>query len=149
MDDFLRYLGIDHGDKRIGVAVSDPLRLTARPLTIIENTSDDDVMHALATIIQEQDVSKIVVGLPTDSQSEIGFQAQRVIDWCCILTQTVSQPIVFWDETSSSVSVSARGKQTKRKQFIDDQAAAAILQDYLIASQGAVHEPGQPLSSIR
>ncbi len=148
MDDFTRFMGLDHGEKRIGVALSDPLRITARPEAILSNDEPEAVLRALKDLTHRQDVSKIIVGLPTNSESEIGYQAKIVLEWCHVLAKTVSVPIVLWDETGSSAAV-GKVKAKKSNKHVDDQAAAAILQDYLIAFQGSLNEPGQPFPTAK
>ncbi len=152
MTDFSRYLGVDHGLARIGIALSDPLRITARPLAIIDGKNQGKAIVEIAQIVLEQAVSRVVVGLPTDSQSEIGPQAEIVIRWTRDLKQAVSCAIVFWDETNSSEYAQAIAKRSRRggkRAAIDDIAAAGILQEYLEAdSREGTHEPGQPLDTF-
>jgi len=148
--DFSRYLSIDHGEKYIGLALSDPLKITARALKILDNNK-----HALVeitSIVATHDVSRVIVGLPTNADSRVGPQAEIVIDWTKKLSEHISVPIVFWDETYSSVEAAqyaARRKRKNQRARIDDIAAANILQDYLAASEGAEHEPGKPLESFQ
>jgi putative Holliday junction resolvase len=152
MNESRRMMGIDYGEARIGVALSDPLGLFARPYRIISHTNIHGDLALLRAIAEREQVTRIVIGLPTDSQGGIGPQAQTVIRWARKLAQVISLPIVFWDESFSSADALAirqsrsKGKRG-RPEPLDDVAAATILQDYLDAG-GADHEPGQPLEAF-
>ncbi|MGF1504317.1 MAG: Holliday junction resolvase RuvX [Chloroflexi bacterium] len=144
-----RLMGLDHGRKRIGVAVSDPLGIVARPVTIIVRASRREDFAELARIIDAEGVSRIVVGLPTDAESGIGIQAAKVIRWARKLHAAVDRAVSLWDESYSSeaaAELAARGKR-KPGDPVDDIAAAIILQDYLDAG-GITSEPGQPLDAF-
>jgi putative Holliday junction resolvase len=146
-----RLMGIDHGEARIGVALSDPFRLFAQPHSIIATTTRQADIAALCALVESEQVIKIVVGLPTAPDGGVGQQALIVIRWARDLAAAVPVPVVFWDESYSSVEAEAlRGGRRRRKrgraQPVDDLAAAAILQEYLDVG-GADHEPGQPLAT--
>ncbi|HEC24221.1 MAG TPA: Holliday junction resolvase RuvX [Chloroflexi bacterium] len=153
MGESRRLMGIDHGKARIGIALSDPLGLFATPHRILTRRTPEEDFAELQAIIEEAGVVKIVIGLPTDSKGGIGEQARAVIHWARELAQVVEQPIVFWDESYSSLDAQAirrrRGRRGRRqrREPLDDIAAAAILQDYL-DSGGATHEPGKPLETL-
>ena len=152
MEKGTRLLGVDYGEARIGVALSDPLGLFAKPYTILESGVSEEDLERLASIVTEMGVVKIVIGLPTDSQSGIGSQALAVIHWARRLTEVTNVPIVFWDESYSSEAAQAFQKKPRRhasgrREAIDDLAAAVILQDYLDAG-GSQHEPGTPLKAF-
>lgn len=146
-----RLMGIDHGVVRIGVALSDPLGMFASPNMIITHSTTEEDFQTLTDIVRREQVAKIVLGLPTDSEGRIGHQAQIVIDWARELAGQVDVPIVFWDESYSSISASdilqRVGKRRKRGEPLDDVAAAAILQEYLDAG-GSEREPGQRLEDL-
>ena len=152
MDEGSRLLGIDYGEARIGVAVSDPLRLFARPHAVLKAGGGGD-LERLRSLVEELGVARIVVGLPTDSQGGIGSQALAVIHWARQLAGITDVPIVFWDESYSSEAAQAISKKPRRRQApgrretVDDLAAAVILQDYLDAG-GGHHEPGTPLQAF-
>lgn len=147
-----RLMGIDHGERRIGVALSDPLRIIASPHSIITRTTDADAIATLVGLIRAEQVSKVVIGLPTGTDGGVGQQAAIVIHWARKLAEAIEQPIVFWDESYSSADAlemqRASGKRKKRgdRTPLDDVAAAAILQEYLLAGEGN-DEPGQPLDT--
>ena len=147
-----RIIGIDYGKVRIGVALSDPLRLFASPHSII---SDKDASRSLITLkmlIENESVVKAVIGLPTDSQGQVGNQAAIVIRWARSLADVVSIPIVFWDESYTSIEASQISKSKRRtetrRHHIDDIAAATILQDYLVSATGIEHETGRTLETF-
>jgi putative holliday junction resolvase len=142
-------MGVDYGFRRIGIALSDALGMIARPFAIIQRQTNATDFARLRAIIDHEQVAKLVVGLPTDSDGAIGQQAQRVIRWAHKLSAVIEIPIVFWDESHSSQQAETiRGVHQGRSQrHIDDAAAAVILQEYLDAG-GASYEPGRPLDTL-
>lgn len=151
MSQIHRLMGIDHGEVRIGVALSDPLGMFARPHVIVSAEIPAETYTALGRIAREEGVVKIVVGLPTDAEGRVGHQARRAVAWAQGLAEQVDVPIVFWDESYSSADASGimqrSGQRRKRGEPVDDVAAAAILQDYLDAG-GSEREPGQSLEDL-
>lgn len=151
MSQMRRLMGIDHGEVRIGVALSDPLGMFASPHTIITHSTREEDLAALARIAHSEGVVKIVIGLPTDSEGRIGHQAARVVEWARAFAEVVGVPIVFWDESYSSAGAAevlqSTGKRRRRGEPLDDVAAAAILQEYLDAG-GSEREPGRPLEDL-
>jgi putative Holliday junction resolvase len=144
-------MGLDHGQRRIGIALSDPLRLTAQPHSILQRGTLDEDFATLTTITRDEAVSQIVVGLPSDAADGIGSQAMTVIRWARKLRQAAQTPIIFWDESYSSEQAEqtreARRRRAKSPSApIDDLAAAIILQDYLSAASYST-EPGTPLEA--
>ncbi|MFZ4828260.1 MAG: Holliday junction resolvase RuvX [Phototrophicaceae bacterium] len=130
-----RLIGIDHGLRRIGVAVSDALGISARPLTIIKYDSPEASYRALQLIITQQQAVGLVIGLPyNESNSQ---QMQHVKEWVNGLQGVVAKPMLFWDEQLTSQDATEIAKQLKRKKEdpIDDLAAMLILQSYLNALQ--------------
>jgi len=148
-------MALDYGMARIGVALSDPLRLFAQPHSIIARGKPGDEFATLSAIIEQSQVTRIVVGLPTDSMSGIGSQAKLVIQWARELARAINLPIVMWDESYSSEEALAiqhasgrrKAKDDRKRKPLDDVAAAAILQDYLDAG-GRDDEPGQTLETF-
>jgi putative Holliday junction resolvase len=127
----VRILGLDYGEKRIGVAVSDPLSLTAQPLGTVSHIGELESLMKKYEGIQE-----IVVGLPKTMRGEIGIQAEKVLKFVEELKGAFPLPVVTWDErlTTSVVEkelISAGLSRQKRKKVIDKSAAALILQSYL------------------
>jgi putative Holliday junction resolvase len=137
----VRAMGIDVGQRRIGVAISDVTRTLARPLMTIEASSADDgiarVADAVARAAGEDDgLSTIVVGLPVRLDGTANDQTARVAEFVAALKTKTSIPIVTADERLSSVEAESRmAERTKdwraRKKKLDAAAAAVILQDYL------------------
>ncbi|WOO89256.1 Holliday junction resolvase RuvX [Mollicutes bacterium LVI A0078] len=129
----MRALGIDYGEKRVGIALSDPMQILASPREIIKHDDNDQVViEELLKIIKKESVSKIIVGLPLNMNGSVGFQAERVYQFVDSLKEHVSIPIVFEDERESSKKVKEAMKLVKSKdERIDDRAAAIILQNYL------------------
>ncbi len=135
-----RLLGLDHGLKRIGVAVCDEMRIIARELTIITRQSKQEDFAKIAQIAQEQGVKGIVIGIPLDLDRQEGeyTRADTVRLWADRLREVVNLPITFWDEQFSSVDAQDIAKQKKRKPTdpIDDLSARVILQRYLDDKSG-------------
>ncbi len=131
----MRFLGIDHGDVRIGLALSDETGLIARPLQIIKHTSRAADAEIIAHIVAENNVARIIIGLPCDDDGQIGHQGRKVQRWAETLAEATSIPIEFWDESLSSVDAGNLRSKRKRRlaQPIDAEAAAIILQSFLDA----------------
>jgi len=134
----MRILGIDFGDKRIGVAISDPLGLTAQAVAVIGKGDDyDHDIRELKKIIHKYEgVDEIIVGLPKTMAGDIGRQAQKVLEFVGALKKSFNLKVDTWDERLTTVEaertlISAGLSRQKRKQVIDRSAAAYILQGYL------------------
>ena len=131
-----RILGLDIGDKTIGVAVSDELKLIANGITTILRKEIKDDMVMLKEIIKEYMIEEIVVGLPKNLNNSIGIQADKVLNFVDILKTETNLKVTTWDERLSTVAVTRtliEGKMSrkKRKGVIDKLAAVYILQGYL------------------
>jgi len=133
----VRALALDVGDRRIGVALSDPTGLIASPLTILYRVAEKKDLEAIADLIAEHSVELVVIGLPTTLRGEMGPQAQRVMRFGRRLAEAIQVPVVYWDERHSTADaeriVKARGRPKGRagRGPVDDVAAAVILQSYL------------------
>ena len=132
----MRTLGIDYGEKRIGIAISDPLGLTAQGLPTIERINGDDYLKKLADIIKEKDVSRIIVGLPINMNNTMGKKAEEVLAFIKVLESNFNLPVHTIDErlttvraykAMSDVKISLKKKHKK----VDMIAAQFILQSYL------------------
>ena len=142
----MRFVGIDFGERRIGLAVSDPTGTLARPLrTIQRDRSDSAAIAALESAIGElhadDPISCIIVGLPTRLDGSESAQTARVRQLAALLGQRVPMPIAMQDERLSSHEAEERLAERerdwrKRKAKLDAAAAAVILQDYLDANVG-------------
>lgn len=141
----MKLLGIDHGSKRIGVAVCDPLGMFARELTILKRTTDDDDFARLRQMVTQEGVEAIVIGVPTNFEARPGQQSQadEVKHWVEALAKHISLPLVLWDEQLSSADARelARSKRRKPSDPIDDLAARVILQSYLDALRDGLAPP--------
>ena len=132
----MRVLGLDIGEKRIGVALSDPEGIVAIALTVIERKSEDTDLEQLIALARENEVELIVVGLPRSLDGGLGKQAQAVQAFTESLVGCTELPVVTWDERLSTVAaermlIEAGVKREKRKKSLDSVAAAFILQGYL------------------
>ncbi len=135
-----RLLGLDIGSVRIGVALSDPLGITAAPLEVIDRRRQEPLARIVA-LIAEHEVSGIVVGQPLRLDGEAGPAVEGVQAFVAELAARVSVPIALWDERLTTAQAEremiADGvRRQKRRQSIDRVAAALILQSYL-DSRGA------------
>lgn len=132
----MRILGIDYGDRNIGVAVSDAFGWTAQGLEVLKRTTLERDMHRLKEITAEYDVTEIVLGLPKNMNGSIGPRAEMCITFAEQLKQMLHLPVHLWDERLSTAMVertliAADVSRKKRKQVVDKMAAAVILQSYL------------------
>ncbi len=131
-----RILGLDVGDRWIGVALSDPGGILASPLIRISRTGTEDAIEAILQLVRQYEVRCIVAGLPYSMDGKIGQQAEKVQDFLQQLSQRLEIPVETWDERLSTVAVGrmmteAGVKKGKRKGQLDAAAAALILQGYL------------------
>lgn len=132
----MRVMGLDIGEKRIGVALSDPLGIVASALTVVERKTDDYARKEILALARQNDVERIVIGLPRSLDGSLGKQAQSVQHFIELLKVCTQLPIVTWDERLSTVAaerimIEAGAKREKRKKQRDSLAAAFILQGYL------------------
>lgn len=130
-----RWLSLDVGEKRVGVALCDETHTLARPLFTLKRASKKEDFAKLAALCREQQIEKIIVGLPKTLRNEEGPQARRVRRYADELQAALNLPIEFWDERFSTVEahdlIAASMRKLSGKDEIDAFAAAVILQDYL------------------
>jgi putative Holliday junction resolvase len=136
----LRYLCLDPGRKRIGVAVSDETGLIASPVGVIQVGDRAQVFKQVLRHIEEQEAGKLIIGLPLHMNGDEGIEAARARDFARQLSKLTKIPIDFMDERLTSVEADrlmqeAGVKREKRKAKIDARAAAIILQTYLDAER--------------
>lgn len=136
MDTYQRILGIDPGEKRIGLAMSDPLGITAQGIPTIQVKSPTDAIEQISLIARDKEVKKIVIGLPLNMDGSEGEQAKRAYYLGSQLEELLDLPIIFRDERLTSrqaelVLIEADMRRNKRKENIDRLAAQIILQCYL------------------
>jgi len=141
----MRYIGLDIGSRTIGVAVSDPLGLTAQGVSTIHRKSLENDLTALAAIVKEYEVTGIVAGLPKNMNGTLGPMAEKVEEFASVLKERFGLPLYFQDERLSTVSatrVLLEGdvSRKKRKQVVDKMAAVFILQAFLDGPAQRVHD---------
>ena len=143
-----RVLALDLGERRIGVAVSDPTGILARPLTTIVRASRQADFQAVAALVDEYAIERIIVGLPLSLDGTEGPQALQIRRYTERLAQALAIPIEFWDERYSSAMAAdiLREKGQRRRHMrdkLDATAAAVILQSYL-DTQASFREESHP-----
>ena len=136
MSEVARSVGLDVGDVRIGVAVSDPLGITVQPREVIVRTTLDEDLEAIRAIAEEVEAARIVVGLPLNQKGKPGPQAEKVLVFIETLREVVSVEIVTQDERFSTAAarrelIQANVKRKGRKKVIDEVAAYHILKTFL------------------
>lgn len=132
----MRILGLDIGDKTIGVAVSDEMGWTAQGLKTLIRKGFNEELSSIKEIIEEYGVKEILVGLPKNMNGSIGPQGKKVITFVERLKTALSLPVLLWDERLSTVRaekvlLEADMSRKKRKGLKDKLAAQFILQGYL------------------
>ncbi len=132
----MRIMALDVGSKRIGVALSDPLKITAQGLETFQRTTLEEDIRGLWQLIDQHEVSQLVVGLPKNMDGTIGFKAEEVRQFIADLTAQRSIEVIWVDERLTTVSaertlLEADVSRAKRKKVIDKMAAVLILQSYL------------------
>ena len=132
----MRILGLDIGDRTIGVAVSDPLGFTAQGITTIRRKNDEKDLEELKKICDEYKVDTIVSGLPKNMNGTLGPQSEKVLRFCKLIEENIKLPIKMWDERLTTVAahrVMLEGdlSRARRKKIVDKMAAMYILQGYL------------------
>lgn len=139
----MRIIGIDYGDARVGVAISDPLGITAQGLCTLPNRVYEKMLDALCDCIEKYNAEKIVIGMPKNMDGRCGDRAETTEKFAADLKERTGKTgIVFWDERLTTVQAAGilnvtntRGRD--RKKVIDTVAACIILQSYLDYLKGA------------
>ncbi|MDN4618782.1 Holliday junction resolvase RuvX [Paenibacillus sp. PsM32] len=134
----MRILGLDYGDRKIGVAISDAFGWTAQGVEVIDRKRTKDVDARIVELIRELEVTEIVVGLPKNMNGSVGPRGQLSMEFAESLKESVQLPVHLWDERLTTVSaertlIEADVSRKKRKQVVDKMAASLILQNYLDA----------------
>ena len=138
-----RVMGLDIGEKRIGVALSDTLGVIASALTVVERITDEAAIKQIIDLAQENEVERIVVGLPRSMDGSLGRQAQAVQSFVGLLEKGTQLSVVTWDERLSTVAAERAllemgMKRDKRKKRRDSLAASFILQSYLDSERSRI-----------
>ncbi len=132
----MRVLGLDFGERRIGVALSDPNGWLATPLTVLSRSGSEDDFGAIQALIQQHEVGRVIVGYPRSLDGTVGPQARLVEKFAAQLRDCLQVPVILWDERLSTAHaerlIHETGKRVQRER-IDAAAAAVILQSYLDA----------------
>ena len=145
----MRIIGLDFGSKTVGVAVSDELLITAQGIEIVRRKSENKLRQTLARIeeiIDEYDISLIVLGLPKHMNNDIGDRAEKSMAFGEMLKRRTGLEVVMWDErlttnAAEQILIESGVRRENRKSVIDKIAAVLILQGYLdLQAQGKAEE---------
>ncbi len=136
----MRTLALDLGERRIGVAVSDPGGTIARPVGVIQRRSRAEDFAAIAALVAEHGAARVVVGRPLTLRGEVGPQARWVEDYARALAEALPVPVELWDEryttaTAEEILATVRPPARRRRGDVDAVAAAVILQSFLDAQR--------------
>lgn len=135
----MRILGLDYGSKTVGVAISDPLGLTAQKVETIWRKQENKLRRTLTRIeelIAEYEVEKIVLGFPKNMNNTVGERAEKALEFGEMLKKRTGLEVIMWDERLTTVEadrtlIEAGVRRENRKQYLDGIAAVFILQGYL------------------
>jgi len=145
----VKVLAVDPGDKRIGLAVSDPTGTISRPLMVIQHEARAKDAQKILDIVLEQEARMIVVGWALDSDGNVGFQARKSKRLADMIQTLTDLPVWMWDESGSTKeavqSRIAMGVSRKHRQgHLDDLAASILLQDFLINNEAFLRGEEKP-----
>ncbi len=132
----MRILALDHGTRRVGVAVSDETKTIAQPLEYIPAEPFADFLARLKQLLAEKEVDLVLLGLPRNMDGSYGPAAQKVEAFVAVLRNAITIPVKMWDErlTSSQANrilIQGGVRRDRRKEKVDKMAAAILLQSYL------------------
>ena len=135
----IRIMWLDYGSKTVGVAISDPLGLTAQGIEIIRRTSENKLRRTLARIeelVREYEVTTIVLGFPKNMNNTVGERGEKSLEFKEMLERRTGIPVIMWDERLTTVSANrtlmeSGVRREDRKEYVDMIAAVYILQGYL------------------
>ena len=132
----MRILAIDHGTRRMGIAISDELKTLAQPIEFIPAEPFADFLARLKELLREKQVELVLVGMPRNMDGSYGPAALKVQDFVAALKNALTVPIKTWDERLTSVQanrflIAGNVRREKRKEKVDKAAAAILLQSYL------------------
>lgn len=144
----IRIMGLDFGSKTVGVAISDPLGLTAQGIEIIRREQENKLRKTLSRIealVQEYQVTEIVLGYPKNMNNTIGERAEKSLAFKEMLERRTGLPVVMWDERLTTVAanrtlIEGGIRRENRKDYVDMIAAVYILQGYLDSLERTAHE---------
>lgn len=132
----MKILGLDIGEKRIGIAISDELGYTAQGMRVMNRSGLDDDLKAIKELIVAQRATEVVVGLPKNMDGSLGESAEKVLFFAKQMEESLSIPVILWDERLTTAEatrllVDADLSRAKRRKVVDKLAAVLILQGYL------------------
>lgn len=135
----MRVMGLDFGSKTVGVAISDPLGITAQGVEIVRRTQENKLRQTLARLeelVKEYEVEKIVLGFPKNMNNTIGERAEKSLEFKRMLERRTGLPVIMWDERLTTVEANrtlmqGEVRRENRKLYVDKLAAVFILQGYL------------------
>ncbi len=139
----MRILGLDYGSVTVGVAVSDPLGITAQGVETITRPAENKLRRTLARIgelAEAYQAEKIVLGFPKNMNNTVGERGERTLEFKAQLERRTGLPVILWDERLTTIAANrvlmeAGVRRENRKEVIDQMAAALILQGYLDSIQ--------------
>lgn len=136
-------LAVDPGEKRIGLAISDPTGTLARPLSVIKHEARDKDAEKIAQIANEERVGLIVIGWALDSEGQVGYRARKAERLAEVVRDKTDIPIRMWDESGTTqAAIQSRVElgvsRKKRKGHLDDLAASILLQDFINQNESLV-----------
>jgi len=137
-----RILALDLGDRRIGVALSDPLGITAHPILTLTRQSWAADLEALARLAREHEAGRIVVGMPLGMDGSRGARVRLTEDFMARVGRATGLPVEAWDERLTTVQaerslLEGNASRARRREVIDQAAAVILLQSYLDARRAA------------
>jgi putative holliday junction resolvase len=132
----MRILAIDHGSKRMGIAISDELKMIAQPLEFIPAEPFAAFLDRLKILLRQYEVESVLVGMPRNMDGSYGQAALKVQEFVAALKGAITIPIATWDERLTSAQanrflIQANVRRVKRREKVDKTAAALLLQSYL------------------
>lgn len=143
----MRVLGIDYGDRKIGLAVSDQLEITAQPLSIYRRKTEKEDAAYFKGVVSEYEIKEVIIGLPLRMDGSSGTRAEKTREFARWLGQVLNLPIHFWDErltTKQATKVLSRQKIPPRaKKELEDQVSAVIILSTYLESKRAGSNAGQ------
>jgi len=139
----MRVLGLDVGDRRVGIAFGDTTVGIATPVSVVTRGTFEQDTRALGDVIRKYDAEQLIVGLPRNMDGTLGGQAQAVIAFARELERVLKLSLAFWDERLTTVAATERRNETgargkKSRAMLDAMAAAVILQDYLDSQRNEI-----------
>ncbi len=142
----MRVLGIDYGDRKIGLALSDKLGFTAQPLTIYRRRSEKEDKEYFKALVVEYNITEVIVGLPLRMDGSSGTRAEKTRAFASWLEQILNLPILLWDERLTTKQankfLSTRKISIKTKKNIEDQLSAVIILSTYLESKRAKSDVG-------